>query len=400
MINLGFIGVGGYGRAQVESFLPFHRSGRVRICALADISRAALDVATAFEGLQDAHCFTDYEALLAVDDLDAVVISVPIPFHEETALRAAERGVFVLLEKPPVPLLSQLDRLIAADARGRTMVGFQHVYSPLLQRLKEIAWSGEIGQPLAFVGAGVWPRTTAYYERAGWAGKIFWKDRVTLDGPCTNGMSHFVNSLFFAAGDTPKGYALPTRLEGEVYRARPIASYDLGGMCAELDNGCKFQALFSHAASGAVPVGIHVHGTSGKAALLENNKLLREPSGRTTAGSDGRSELVLAFLEMAEGKAEANLTPLAATRAYVLATNMMFLSSGGIHAIDDSAVTGLPPASPDTVYEVTGFQEVFDAVVEQGVSLRAAGAPWAVQPRIVKQDEYDEAQLLDLLRKS
>ena len=395
MTNLGFVGVGGYGRAQLEQFLPFHRSGQVRICALADVSREALAAASNIEGLQDARGFDDYRAMLEMDDLDAVVISAPIPFHEEVALRAIERGVFALLEKPPAPLMSQLERLIAADVDGKVMVAFQHVYSPLLQRMKEIVRSGEIGQPLAFSVAGIWPRSTSYYERAGWAGQIFWRDRVTLDGPCTNGMSHYVNSLFYVGGETPGSYALPSRLEGEAYRARPVPSYDVGVLRGRFDEGSEFQAMFSHAGAEAMPVRLRAQGTLGAVELSDNNKLLCDHAGRTTAGSDGRDELAAAFLAFVEGRKESNLTPLSEMRAYVLATNMMLLSSGGIHSADGRFVTVHHPETPGAIYEVEGLNERFARSYERGGSL---DAPWIVPPRMITRREMDEPRLLDLLR--
>lgn len=398
MTNLGFIGVGGYGRAQLENFLPFHRAGRVRITALADVSSTALEAASGIDGLERAQSFTDYAAMLSAADLDAVVISAPIPLHEEMTRRTAERGLFALVEKPPVPLWSQLEGLIAADPRAKIMVGFQHVYSPLLQRMKEITWGGDIGQPLAFSGMGVWPRTSAYYDRAGWAGQLTWRGRATLDGPCTNGMSHFVNSLFFAGGETRSGFATPRWLEGEAYRARPVPSYDVGALRGELDNGCEVSALFAHASADTVPVCLQARGTKGSVTLTDNNKTLCDHAGRTTAGSDGRSELVLAFLEMTEGRAESNLTPLTAMRDYVLATNMMLQSSGGIHQIADQFVTVHDPASPGAVYGVAGLKDLFSHASERGASLRAVGAPWAIAPQRVRREEYDENRLLQLLR--
>ena len=398
MIRLGFIGVGGYGRWQLESFLPFQHDGRLRICALADPSEGALSAASCLAGLEQATRFTDYEAMLDAGDLDAVVISSPIPTHEEMALAASSRGLFVLLEKPPVPLLSQLERLIAADKRGRVMVGFQHIYSPLLREMKRAVWSGEIGQPLSISGSGLWPRATKYYERASWAGKLFWNQRATLDGPCTNGMSHFVNSLFFVAGTGATGFALPRYLEGEAYRAHPLASYDLGVMRGETDGGLVFNALFSHAAAETVPVRFVVQGTEGKIKLGDNNKLLEDSRGRITTGSDGRRELPLAFLDFVEGQAKKNLTGLEAARAYVLATNMMFLSSGGIHDVAKRHAVARSPGTAEAIHEVQGLQELVGHASEDGAPRATTGMPWAVQPRRIERGEFNEQQMLSLLR--
>jgi predicted dehydrogenase len=97
MINLGFIGVGGYGETHLRGFLPHHHAGRVRIRALADASPMALAAAEKLTGLPSAAVHLDYQELLDRDDLHAVVISTPISSHRKIALHAIEKGLFVLL---------------------------------------------------------------------------------------------------------------------------------------------------------------------------------------------------------------------------------------------------------------------------------------------------------------
>ena len=397
MINIGFIGVGGYGRVQLEGFLPFHTAGRVCIRALADRSPQALATASGIGGLGGADVFLDYRGMLDRCCLDAVVVSAPIPTHKEITLDALNRGLFVLLEKPPVPLLSELRELFAADLQRRVMVGFQHIYMPLVHRMKEAVWSGEIGRPLEISTFGLWPRTTEYYERSPWVGELFWEGRSTLDGPCTNAMAHFLNSMLFIAGKMPSGFARPERLEGEVYRARPIASYDLGALRGFLDNGMRFSAAFSHASAEKMPARIIVQGTEGRVELIDDARIFRDPKGRIIEGTDGRNEMRLAFLEFAENRPDKNLTGLEATEPYVLATNMMFLSSGGIHSIGADFITVHKPETPETVFSVAGIKEVFQSSCSRMISLEKASAAWAVPSRMLSRKDFNEDQMLHCL---
>ena len=395
MLNLGFIGVGGYGRHQLEGFLRLQESGRFRITALADPSPRALAEAAALPGLHRPAMYEDFRRMLDEAELDAVVVSAPIPAHKEITLCALRKDLFVLLEKPPVPLFSDLADLISADCRGRVMVGFQHIYRPLVQRMKEAVWSGEIGQPLSIAAYGLWPRNTEYYERSPWAGTLMREGRVTLDGPCTNAMAHFLNSLFFVAGE--ESYAQPERLEGEVYRVRPIESYDVGAMHGVLDNGLKFSAAFAHASVELQPVRLVVRGTEGEIELLENGNRLRAARGEVFTDDDGREAMRQAFLNFVEGERARNLTGLAACEAYVLSTNMMFQSSGGIHSVGPEYALSHEPGSPHGTYSLPGLEQLFETSASRLESLAKAGAPWAITPNQLTRAEFDEQEMLGLL---
>lgn len=398
MINLGFIGVGGYGNLHLQGFLPYHAKGRVRIRALADPSPIALSAAEQQPELSEADSYRDYRDMLGRDDLQAVVISAPIPAHREIALAAIRRGLFVLLEKPPVPLLSELRELITADSGRRVMVAFQHIYRPLIQRMKLSVQNGDIGRPEAVTAWGIWPRATEYYERSAWAGELFDNGRATLDGPCTNAMSHFLNSLFFIAGSGLSSYARPMRLEGETYRARPIASYDTCALRGNLETGLKFAASFSHAASEKAPARLVVSGSGGRMELFDDATYLRDARGDIFLGGDGREELREAFLGFAEGDAERNLTGLEAMEPYVLATNMMFQSSGGIHDLPEEAVEISHPGTPEEIYRIPGLAKLFERCAGDLCLLQAAGAAWAISPSSLSVHDFSERRMLNGLR--
>lgn len=397
MLNLGFIGVGGYGRYQLEGFLPLQAAGRLRIRALADPSASALEEARALPGFASAEVYADYRALLDEAEIDAVVICAPIPAHKEITLRALRRNLFILLEKPPVPLLSDLRDLIAADHARRVMVGFQYIYRPLVQRMKRAAWTGEIGRVVAVATYGLWPRATEYYERSPWAGLLFRGGCATLDGPCTNAMAHFLNSLFFIAAEHPEHFAKPDRLEGEVYRARPMESYDVGALRGHLDNGVSFSASFAHASAETMPVRIVTRGTRGQLELLDNARRYRDSRGNVFEGEDGREELRLAFLDFAEGDARRNLTSLRACLPYVLATNLMFQSSGGIGTIDGAYFELLQAEASGAVYSVPGLGDLFASCAERPRSFASAGVPWAIPPRPLSASDFDEREMLGFL---
>ncbi|MDH4133074.1 MAG: Gfo/Idh/MocA family oxidoreductase, partial [Gemmatimonadota bacterium] len=64
------------------------------------------------------HHFTDLDALLAVDDIDMVIVGVPNFLHCDITLRAAAAGKHVVMEKPLCLNLAEADRMIAACKRA------------------------------------------------------------------------------------------------------------------------------------------------------------------------------------------------------------------------------------------------------------------------------------------
>jgi len=394
MIRLGFIGAGGYGRVQIDGFVKLQAEGLVKITAIADSSSAILGALGELPELKTARYFQDYRDLLAFEELDAVVICAPIPLHDEMALAALDRDLFILLEKPPLPLLSQLERLITADTNDRVMVAFQHIYSGLIRKLKQDLVAGCIGRITSISAHGLWPRHTGYYERAAWAGLLEWDGKVVLDGPCTNGFAHFVNIVLYLAGDEADAFAMPVQVSGEAYRARPgLQTYDTGCLSGSLDNDVRFFIGFSHTAAEASPVKVQLQGAEGKLSLLEDCLTLQSEDGRGIRGDDGRDNLRRAFTAFASGDASQNKTPLCAMRPYVMATNLMLCSSGGIHQIPEEYVqtvnTGI-----ETVFVVENIADYLAQGARQIAPLCKTPARWAQKGHSLLAANFSEADLI------
>lgn len=394
MIRLGLIGAGGYGRMHLDGFLSLQQEGLLRITAVVDPSPEVLGDAGRMPALKGARCFADYRELLADGELDAVVISAPIPWHEEMALAALERDVFVLLEKPPVPLLGQLENLIGADRNGRVMVAFQHIYSELIGNLKRDLVDGRIGRILAVSAQGLWPRPSSYYGRAAWAGRLQWEGRAVFDGPCTNAMAHFVNLGFYLAGEEAESFGMPEEVSGELYRARPgLASYDTGCLAGHLKTGARFFMGFSHAGAELSPVELSIRGTNGNLLLLEDGQCLCREDGTRVPGDDGRDRMRRAFLRFAGGEGKENRTPLHALRPYVLATNLMLLSSKGVRDISGEYVTPVDPGTDRAIFEIGKIVPVLRQCAEQAIPFSQGSVPWARRSRSLNPGHFSVNEL-------
>jgi predicted dehydrogenase len=96
----------------------------------------------------------EFDEVLSDADLDAVVVSTPVPTHYELARRALEAGKHVLVEKPPAMRGEEMDDLVRL-AREHDLVcmpGHLLLYHPGVQKLKELVDGGTLGDVLCVYG--------------------------------------------------------------------------------------------------------------------------------------------------------------------------------------------------------------------------------------------------------
>src|ERR1043166_356919 len=115
-VRFGLIGVGGIGAYHLSSIETYESEGAPRLVAVADPTIDRFPEVKAKLDARGVRRHMNYADMLREEkELDAVTIATPIPFHLEMARASLERGLFVNLEKPPVPLIQQLDELIQLD---------------------------------------------------------------------------------------------------------------------------------------------------------------------------------------------------------------------------------------------------------------------------------------------
>jgi predicted dehydrogenase len=118
-LPVGVIGVGALGQHHARHLA---RLNEVRLVGICDIDTGRAGKVAAELGTS---AFTEIDDLLS--RVQAVTIAVPTPVHAEIGLRALERGVPVLMEKPLAATLEEADRLIAAARRRRIQLQVGHI---------------------------------------------------------------------------------------------------------------------------------------------------------------------------------------------------------------------------------------------------------------------------------
>ncbi len=96
-----------------------------------------------------AHHFTDYRELLAINDIDMVVIGIPNDLHCEVVTAAAAAGKHIVIEKPLCLNMNEADRMIEAakTANVKLMYAEELCFAPKYVRLKQLLDSGALGDP-------------------------------------------------------------------------------------------------------------------------------------------------------------------------------------------------------------------------------------------------------------
>jgi len=143
-INLGIIGCGGMGMANLNACLA---NPNVVVTAACDIWKERLDpVVERFKNTCTG--YTDFRQMLLRKDLDAVIISTPAHWHAIMAIAACKAGKDIYLQKPMTMHLGESLAVRNAVKKHKIIcqVGTQIHASENYRRVVELIRSGNLGE--------------------------------------------------------------------------------------------------------------------------------------------------------------------------------------------------------------------------------------------------------------
>ncbi|MBS7624682.1 Gfo/Idh/MocA family oxidoreductase [Candidatus Bathyarchaeota archaeon] len=118
VLNIGVIGVGVIGKSHVQAIMS---QKNARVSAIADINEKTLK--SVAETFKIEKCFTNYHDLLALKDIDAVIIATPPFNHAEITCDAAAAGKHVLCEKPMAMNSKEAARMVESCRKAGVKLG-------------------------------------------------------------------------------------------------------------------------------------------------------------------------------------------------------------------------------------------------------------------------------------
>lgn len=116
---------------------------------LAAVSSRSIESAKKFASQYgDVEAFGSHEELLAQEEIDAVYIASPHPFHAQMAIAAAQAGKHILCEKPMAMNKTEIEAIIsAAQASGvRLVEAYMYRCHPQTVKVAQLIRDGIIGQ--------------------------------------------------------------------------------------------------------------------------------------------------------------------------------------------------------------------------------------------------------------
>lgn len=258
------VGLHGHGRSHLRSLLRLRESGLVRLAGVCD-SRP-LDPGDDLEGHGPVPYFEDLGRAIEETGARITVLVTPIHTHLPLARIALDHGSHLLLEKPTTAGLAEFEELRSAvEASGLAcQVGFQSLGSQAITAVRELIAAGAVGRVRGIGGEGAWKRTSAYYDRAPWAGRRHLDGRDVVDGALTNPFAHAVATALAVAGAASQE---PRDVELELFHAHPIESDDTSSLRLRTADGTVVTLAVTLCAPDSTPPRLTVHGEQGRIDL-------------------------------------------------------------------------------------------------------------------------------------
>lgn len=168
-IGVGIVGAGSRGRVLLRECLRNQSEWQLDFPAVCDVWRTAREsTADEVESETGRHptTFSDYADLLAMDEIDCVIIATPDFTHTPVLIAAADAGKHVYVEKPMAVSLEQANAALDASLRNGTIVqaGTQFRSMPHFAEGARVVQSGELGELL---------KIDCHYHRP----RLSWADR-------------------------------------------------------------------------------------------------------------------------------------------------------------------------------------------------------------------------------
>ena len=265
-VRLGILGCGSIARAAHLRSLARIRGGQV--IAFADTTAANLDAARPLA--PGARAVADYGDVLAMPEVDAVIIALPPALHASAAIAALNQGKHVYVEKPLATSVNDASRVLEAARRSGliAMMGFNYRHNPLVQRARSAIGAGAVGTPVSVRTVFTTPaRAIPAWKR----------QRESGGGVLLDLAVHHIDLIRFLLGTEV------AHVSADVLSAR--SEHDTVTLQMGLTNGCLAQVMCS--LSTIDDDRIEIHGSAGRLTIDRYRSLRVEVTPANASGMLG-----------------------------------------------------------------------------------------------------------------
>jgi myo-inositol 2-dehydrogenase / D-chiro-inositol 1-dehydrogenase len=265
MVNRVRVGLVGSQFISAIHAEALHQCAAAEIVAVASPTRPHVEAFA--EKFSIPRRFTDYREMLALAELDLVLIGAPNDLHCPITLAAAAAGKHVICEKPLCLNLAEADRMIDACRRAdvKLMYAEELCFAPKYVRLKQLLDSGALGVPTLIKQSE---------KHSGPHADHFW-DVVRSGGGVTMDMGcHGIEFFRWMIGRKTRICSVYAQMSTQVHGAKTRGD-DNSVIILEFDNGCLAIAEESWTKPGGMDDRAEVYGSKGVAYadLLRGNSI-------------------------------------------------------------------------------------------------------------------------------
>lgn len=152
LMKIGVIGLGRMGR--LYTYMLATQISGAHLHAVADINEQVRSQVV--DELSVSYAFVDPYELIALPELDAVIITTPTSTHSDLIIAAAQGGKAIFCEKPLALTLEDTRLALEAVAQAQVplQVGFMRRFDAAYQKAKAMIDRGQIGYPVTFKSIG------------------------------------------------------------------------------------------------------------------------------------------------------------------------------------------------------------------------------------------------------
>ena len=391
-VSLAVIGCEGYSLQWIKRLLSVPDFATLRAVSAVDLQSPGAQ----FCRQQGLIVVGSVGELLAVEPVEVVVNPTPIHLHMAVTIQCLKAGRQVWLEKPAVATVQDFDALLReVESHGRAVpVCYNSLFSKLTQDLKQELVAGTYGRIRRIKGIGSWIRTSAYFGRNNWAGRLRADGHWILDGDLNNAFAHVLcNNLFFA-GTAQETLGELEEIQAELYRCNALSSEDTS--CARIvtREGVEVLTYLSLAAPCEIAPLTLIEAERARIYFEDFSRIriLRDDGTVEVRESyqEHRIEMI-AHLCRAHRLGRPYIGNLAALRPFTEAVNGVFESSGVVHAVAPRPPLAWPAAvhavpapylrceeiDAGSHYRVPELDQIMRDAFEANALFSELGVPWA-----------------------
>jgi predicted dehydrogenase len=177
---------------------------RFTVTAFCDIDRSHAEHFASYSGTSMEQYTKDYQALLTRDDVDAVLVSLPIPIQADVARHVLEAGKHVICEKPPGPDEPDAHALLAAAKAHPDqvlLIAENYFYRDDVRWAKHLIERGELGR----VHMMAYRQVYQLIPREGGFSSTPWRHKGDyVGGPHLDGGVHHTAQIRMLMGDVKR----------------------------------------------------------------------------------------------------------------------------------------------------------------------------------------------------